>query len=185
MNEKDIRDRIGQFLKKTARTVVVPASLGLGLTSTACNSNGLARARDAGLDSAAAQADASMIGPDQADAAIKYDLPTMLVPYLVAMTPDAAADQATDTAAQGADADRDVLPDTRADLSFPPPPYLAPPPPDAAADVAREAARGDANMDARPDLRADMAFPPPPYLAPSIPPNEPLGSDSPTSPVKK
>jgi hypothetical protein len=185
MNEKDIRDRIGQFLKKTARTVVVPASMGLGLTSTACNSNGLPRARDAGLDSGAAQSDAAMVGPDQADAAIKYDLPMMFVPYVVAMPPDAAADQPTDTAAQGADADRDVVPDAKADISFPPPPYLAPLPPDAATDVAREAARGDANMEARPDVRADMATPIPPYLMPPASPNELMGSDSPKSPAKK
>jgi hypothetical protein len=181
MNEKDIRDRIGQFLKKTARTVVVPASMGLGLTSTACNSNGLARARDAGLDSATAQVDASVLGPDQADAALKYDLPMMMVPYVVAMALDAAADQQADAVGQGTDADRDVVPDARADISFPPPPYLAPPPPDAATDMAR----GDATKDALPDLRADMAFPPPPYLMPPPPPNEPMGSDSPRSPDKK
>jgi hypothetical protein len=101
------------------------------------------------------------------------------------MALDAAADQATDAAVQGADADRDVLPDAKADISFPPPPYLAPLPPDAATDVAREAARGDANMDARPDVRADMATPTPPYLMPQASPNQLMGSDSPTSPVKK
>jgi hypothetical protein len=178
MNEKDIRDRIGQFLKKTARTVVVPASMGFGLSTTSCNGNGLKTVQDAGLDSAATQADARTTGPDLADASIKEDLPLMMVPYLVAMAPDAGLDTAPVP-----DADRDVFPDAGTDISFPPPPYLAPRYPDAATDIpsppppylappppdaATDGARADADKDATPDLRRDIAFPPPVYLIPHM-----------------
>jgi hypothetical protein len=187
MNEKDIRDRIGQFLKKTARTVVVPASVGIGLSSGACDGNGIKQAGDAGLDSGtkqvdAAQVDAARTGPDQPDAAIKYDIPLMMVPYVVAMSPDTAAP----------------------DFPNVTPPYLAPPPRDAATDPAGEPARADADSDARTDARPDLAavevsrpetyrdtvraeipFPPPPYLAPTPSLNELTDDDSPKSPSKK
>ncbi len=166
MNEKDIRDRIGQFLKRTARTVVVPASMGLGLSSTACNGNGLRQAGDAGLDTASTQADARLTSPDLAEEAVKFDVPLMMVPYVVAMAPDAAADTTPD-------ADSDALPDARADISSPPPPYLAPPPPQADAAPWK---------DARPDVRAEVRFPEPPYLLPAMVDVPPLG---PTLPAKK
>jgi hypothetical protein len=139
MNEKDIRDRIAQFLKKTARTVIVPASMGIGLSSTACNGNGLRKANDAGLDSTMAQADAA--NPGLPEDAIKHDVPMMMVPYVVAMALDAAA----------------------ADVWSPEPPYLVPRPPDAATDSAREVG-GDADKDTLLDLREVLPPPPPPYL---------------------
>jgi hypothetical protein len=186
MNEKDIRDRIGQFLKKTARTVVVPASVGIGLSSGACNGDGLKQGGDAGLNSGTSKADAARTGPDQPDAAIKYDVPIMMVPYLVAMPPDAAAE----------------------DIPAPPPPYgIAMPPPNDAGwiavwklDAPRVDTDSDARTDARPDLaavevsrpetymdavRAEIPFPPPPYLAPPPPPPVPTGDASPSSSDKK
>lgn len=131
MKEADIRDRIAQFLKRTARTVVVPASMGLGLSSTGCEGHSLhGRAADAGGDSAAQNADGATLAPDLADAATKNDLPEMLVPYLVMMAPDAAADLAPDAGdAQSLDAEADVKErplDARADIINVLPPYLAP-----------------------------------------------------------
>ena len=130
MNEKDIRDRIAQFLKKTARTVVVPASMGLGLSSAGCEGHSLhGKAADAGLD--VQKADVSTLAPDLGDDAAKNDLPQILVPYVIAMAPDGAADVAPDELeAQSLDADRDTSPvplDVRADIIYPAPPYLLPP----------------------------------------------------------
>jgi hypothetical protein len=131
MKEADIRDRIAVFLKRTARTVVVPASLGLGLSSTGCEGHSLhGRAADAGQDSAAQNPDGPTLAPDLADAAAKNDLPEMLVPYLVMLAPDAAADTAPDARdAQSLDAEADVKGpwlDGRADIINVLPPYLAP-----------------------------------------------------------
>jgi hypothetical protein len=159
MNEKDIRDRIGQFLKKTARTVIVPASMGIGLSSTACNGNGIRRADDAGLDVGAAQADTAKPGPDLPEDAIKYDVPMMMVPYVVAMAPDAAA----------------------ADIFTPQPPYLLPPRPDAATDGTREAPNGDADRDTLVDLQDALPPPPPPYVIYLPPELQPV----PPSPLPK
>jgi hypothetical protein len=139
MKETDIRDRIAQFLKKTARTVVVPASMGLGLSSTGCEGHSLhGRAADAGPDSGAQHADApgvsdapdgQTLAPDLADAATRDDLPLIMVPYLLAMVPDAAAEVAPDVGpASRLDADDDASTlDVRADIAYPPPPYLVPP----------------------------------------------------------
>jgi hypothetical protein len=138
MNEADIRSRIAQFLKKTARTVVVPASMGLGLSSAGCEEHGLhSGAADAGPDSSAQTADIRDLPglpPDLGDAAIRNDLPLIMVPYLVVMVPDAAAEVAIEAGdAQGLDADRDggdaasvSPPDVAPDLAYPEPPYLAP-----------------------------------------------------------
>jgi hypothetical protein len=37
MNEKEIRERIDRFLRKTARNLVVPASVSLGLLLSGCD----------------------------------------------------------------------------------------------------------------------------------------------------
>jgi hypothetical protein len=124
MKEKDIRDRIAQFLKKTARTVVVPASMGLGLSAAGCDRHALqGKPADGGPDLAAQNSDAATNAPDLADAAAKNDLPLLAVPYLMVMVEDAAADARE---APTVDADRDGAssPDVGADVSFPPPPYL-------------------------------------------------------------
>src|SRR5512133_1955348 len=132
MKEKEIRDRIARFLEKTARTVVVPASLGLGLSAAACDRTSLhGKAADAGPDLVSQKKDAPTATPDLADDAIKNDLPQIMVPYVVAMLPDAAPDVAADALeTQGVDADRDATSvplDVRADIPYPPPPYLVPP----------------------------------------------------------
>jgi hypothetical protein len=176
MNEKDIRDRIGQFLKRTARTVVVPASMGLGLSTTACNGNGLRQAGEAGIEAGTTRADAPATTPDLAVDTVRYDMPMMMVPYVIAMALDAAPDTAPD-------AESDVLPDARTDISYPPPPYLAPMPPDAAKDGTRETSRADANKDALPDVRAEVRFPEPPYLLPAMIDDPLLGTTVP--PAKK
>jgi hypothetical protein len=129
MKEKDIRDRIARFLQKTARTVVVPASVGLGLSAAGCDQHSLhGRAADAGPDLGAQNSDAATNPPDLADAAANEDLPPILVPYLVRMAEDAAADVGVDAMqAQGVDADRDATAlslDVDADFYPPPPPYL-------------------------------------------------------------
>lgn len=129
MQEKDIRDRIARFLQKTARTVVVPASMGLGLSAASCDRHSLhGKAADAGADLVAQIPDAATNPPDLADAATKNDLPLIAVPYLMVMVEDAAADVVADALqAQSVDADRDAfaLPaDAEADMFYPPPAYL-------------------------------------------------------------
>jgi hypothetical protein len=120
MNEKEIRERIERFLKKTARNVVVPASVGLGLSLSGCDSNALhARAADAGRD-VAAQSDVG------ADATGGPDFPNVSPPYLYLQPPDAALE----TTASLPDAELDATPtdatpiDLRAEMPAPPPPYL-------------------------------------------------------------
>lgn len=129
MKEKDIRDRIARFLQKTARTVVVPASMGLGLSAAGCDRHSLyGKAADAGPDLVTQNQDAATNPPDVADAATKDDLPLIAVPYVVVMLEDAAADVVADALqAQSVDADRDAfaLPaDAESDISYPPPPYV-------------------------------------------------------------
>jgi hypothetical protein len=121
MNEKEIRERIERFLKKTARNVVVPASVGLGLSLSGCDNNALhASAADAGRDVAAQS-------PDGADAALGPDLPISTLPYLVFLPPP---DAALETTASLPDAELDATPmdatpiDLRAEMPAPPPPYL-------------------------------------------------------------
>ena len=100
MKEKDIRDRIARFLQKTARTVVVPASMGLGLSATGCDRHSLhGKGADAGPDLVTQNRDAATNPPDLADAATKDDLPLIAVPYLVVMVEDALATAAFEPAA--------------------------------------------------------------------------------------
>jgi hypothetical protein len=129
MKEKDIRDRITRFLQKTARTVVVPASMGLGLSAAGCDRHSLhGKAADAGPDLVTQNQDAATNPTDLADAATRNDLPLIAVPYLMVMVEDAAADvTAGAPEAQSLDADRDAfaLPaDAEADMFYPPPAYL-------------------------------------------------------------
>lgn len=120
MKEKEIRERVEQFLKRTARNVVVPASLGLGLSLSGCEGNALrAGARDAGSDA----------GRVLADTAITQDLPAMYLVYLV-MMPDAAPDtRPADAESEAGSSRPDAGPDAGPDISSPPPPYMVPPPP--------------------------------------------------------
>jgi hypothetical protein len=117
VKEKDIRERIESFLKRTARNVVVPASVGLSLSG--CDTHALSgRRADAGFDVASQSADAK-------DTANSTDLAQMILPYLVVMMPDADAEPGP----LDAGADARSLPETGPEISAPPPPYLAPPPP--------------------------------------------------------
>jgi hypothetical protein len=51
MNEKKIRELVERFLKKTARNVVVPASMTLGISLAGCDSHALhGGVADAGRD---------------------------------------------------------------------------------------------------------------------------------------
>jgi hypothetical protein len=132
MKERDIRDRIAQFLKKTARTVVVPASVGLGVVSPGCDGHSLhGRTGDAGLDLGAEKADGPATLSDPADTAAMDDLPLMMVPYVVMMPRDAPADLPPEApAGQSVDADVDVFDsprDAQADTYYPVPPYLLSP----------------------------------------------------------
>ena len=98
MKEKEVRALIDQFLRTTARRMVVPASLGLGLTASGCDSNALhAGVVDAGRDVAAQVSDVAVATSDVAsspkdanDATSAADLPFMAIPYIVALPPDAS-----------------------------------------------------------------------------------------------
>lgn len=131
MKEREIRDRIAHFLQKTARTVVVPASVGLGLSAAGCNRHSLnAWPADSGADLIAQHLDALTDAPDlaaRADAVTKADLPQIALPYLVMMLEDAASVAVDALEAQSVDADRDAsssLPDVEPDIFYPPPAYL-------------------------------------------------------------
>ena len=141
MKEKEVRERIERFLKRTARNVVVPASLGLGFSLTGCDQHAFQGvAADAGRDLAGQTADAvsqtpdvssmgpdvatkdvSSKGPDVADTG-KEDLPLMAVPYVVAMPEDAAKAQPMDAESEAGSA----RPDAKADLMAVYPVYHVP-----------------------------------------------------------
>jgi hypothetical protein len=170
MKEHEIRQRIEGFLKRAAREVVVPASVGVGLALIGCDQGGLKTSLDAAADRSAAPdgilADATL-GNDRAvnvsDTANPRDL----------RLPDATQ----------------PAPDTRgADLPAVMPPYMVFIPPDAgvdagasdagldtgASDAGLDAGASDARLDARLDagasetgrdtLRAELPSIMPPYL---------------------
>jgi hypothetical protein len=136
MKEKEIRERIEQFLRKTARNIVVPASVGLGLGVAGCDSHTMSvRAADAGHGDAAVQvsdaakspqrdlaattSDVAPPTPDTGDAAPASDLPLMAIPYIVALPPsDAAPEQAADGASEAGVPGPDATAD--ADVPYPP-----------------------------------------------------------------
>ena len=188
MTEKEIRERVERFLRRTAEAVVVPATMGLGMSQAGCDHHSLeAHSADAGAE------------VRRSDTAVNSDLPDPLLPYLVMMPPD-AADSSSALPDTGPEAKQDLgseaqseagtpidagdeapaRTDVSSDLPFPPPPYLAPPPPpdppsnlpDARPDTPD--ARPDAPdarpdvPDARPDTLAADALPPPPppYMVP-------------------
>jgi hypothetical protein len=173
MKEKEVRSRIEQFLRTTARNVVVPASMGLGLA--ACSSRPLhSAAADAGRDSAAQISDVAVLGPEVRDAAVESDLPLMAIPYMVALPRDAAdADPGRDSESEAGVQPRDASADS--DLPLMAVPYLvvAPPPPDAPADQPRDS-ESDAGVQPR-DASADVWIPPIIYgvfIQPTAEPNK-------------
>lgn len=138
MKEKEIRERIERFLQKTARNIVVPASVGMGLSAAGCDQHALHSASaDAGRDvavqadaanswsdAATSSPDATGTGPDLTDASAGNDLPVMVVPYLMAMQPDTGPDVAADLARDLVFEAGAAQPDTGSDLVNPMPAYL-------------------------------------------------------------
>jgi hypothetical protein len=148
MKEKDIRERIEQFLKRTARNVVVPASVGLSLAG--CDHHALQGKPE--KDAGAQVGDA----PNLSDTPTKNDLPELNPPYLVHLGPDAAAD--VDVAGN-------------ADLPQAVPPYIVVIPTDGGPDASAVDSEAEAARDAKssPDFNADIPSPPPPYIVPAPP----------------
>jgi hypothetical protein len=164
LKEKEIRDRIQGFLKRTARTVVVPASVGLGLSAGACDRTSL-HGRPADAAGTLSTSDAAVVSPDTADAAsdlaLGADLPELLPPYLVVMMPDARPDSRPDM--QPIDGGPDARPDAQSDLASPPPPYMDPPIPDAGREMPAIVP---------PYIVPSLAAPPSPGGAAPVPPKE-------------
>lgn len=166
MKEKEIRDRIQGFLKRTARTVVVPASVGLGLSAGACDRTSLhGSPADAATD-AAKPSDAALVSPDtnvaSPDLALGRDLPELLPPYMAVIIRDALPDL------QAIDGSPDAGPEAGIDLAAP-------------SDVEPDSrGRSDAQADVRPDAQPDLSAPPPPYM---VPPFTPPASPGGTAPV--
>ncbi len=131
MKEKELRERIEQFLRKTARNVVVPASVGLGLSVSGCDQHALhATAADAGGDSAAQVSDVAKVStsdvppsaPEVGDATSPNDLPLVAPPYLLVALPpdDVAPDQTRDVESEAGTQG----PDAAADAYVPIPPLI-------------------------------------------------------------
>jgi hypothetical protein len=210
MKEHEIRQRIEGFLKRTARELVVPASVGLGLALVGCDHTGIKLSRDAAAETALSAAPDAIVAdatlaresaanvPDVANPrdfgmnddrpaldAFKADLPNLIIPYGVRIEPDAGPD----AAAQAVDAVApDVVgPDADAGVA------------DAevrAVDAGRDAGKADLPAimppymppymppplpDAAQDIRADLPPIPPPYMAPVFGP-PPLPPDPPPQP---
>jgi hypothetical protein len=196
MKEHEIRQRIEGFLKRTARELVVPASVGLGLALVGCDHTGIKVARDAAADTAQSAApdagngtltkDSAASLPDMASPrdfgmnddrpaldAFKTDLPNLMIPYGVYIPPDAGPD----AVAQGVDAAAlDVVaPDADAGAADA----------EVRAPDARDAGKADLpaimppymlpppQPDAAQDIRADLPAIMPPYLPAIMPPYMP------------
>jgi hypothetical protein len=170
MKEHEIRQRIEGFLKRTARELVVPASVGLGLALVGCDHTGIKVARDAAADTAQSttpDAADAMLARDSAASvpdtvsprdcginddrptidAFKTDLPNLMIPYGVYIPPDAGPD----ADAQGVDA---AAPDA------------------AAPNTDADASGTDADVrapDAHDAGRADLPVSLPPYMPPPVP----------------
>jgi hypothetical protein len=194
MKEQDVRQRIERFLKRTAREVVVPASVGLGLALSGCDHTGIQARTDAADTSPSATTDAivadATLGRDGAanspDAANRPDLrlpddvrlspdtgqpdlPVSIPPYGVILRPDAGVDTSVPDAQSDAGAPDADVPDASADVRAP--------------DARRDARQPDLPVilppympppppDAARDVSAVMPPymmpPPPPYMAPAF-----------------
>ena len=170
MKEREIRQSIESFLKRTARELVVPASVGLGLALSGCERTAIQISPDATADVAqsakpdgivadtalakesvvnrtdtASQPDSPL--PDDARTALdalQADLPVLIIPYGVYIPRDAGADTRVDAAS----------PDARVDTGRP----------DGDAE-ASDTESDSRTPDARPDARqADLPLVMPPYL---------------------
>jgi hypothetical protein len=90
MRERDMRQRVERFLQARLRTMLLPATLGLGLAVGACNSDGLSA--DDGGDSTATKDSGSVATKYMAqlpDASIKLDS-GMVARYMGPMPVDAS-----------------------------------------------------------------------------------------------
>jgi hypothetical protein len=160
VKEKEIRERIERFLKRTARNVVVPASVGLSLAG--CDTRALGGGRaDAGRDVASQSTETN-------DTANSPDLSYMALPYLIVMMPDAATDPRPSEPGPS-DVESEARPLTEAGPEIPavmPPYMIAPPPPYMVPAPA-------------PPLPPDPPPLPPPLPLPDAGPGAPLPSPSP------
>jgi hypothetical protein len=123
VKEKEIRERIERFLKRTARNVVVPASVGLSLSG--CGTHALTSGHaDAGRDVASQRAETN-------DTANAPDLSYMALPYLIVMMPDAATDpRPSEPGPSDVESEARPLPEAGPEIPAVMPPYMiAPPPP--------------------------------------------------------
>jgi hypothetical protein len=160
MKEKEIRERIERFLKRTAQTVVVPTTMGLGLSLSGCDGHSLrAGSADGGSDTSAQVSDAATT---PSDTALALDLPPIYPPYLmISDMPDSAPEAKPDVESEagGGTLDASLPPDAPVyGVSFPP----------TVADAAAE---------------APLTPPMPPYLLYSIEPSRPALDKAPARPV--
>jgi hypothetical protein len=102
MKEHDVRQRIESFLKRTAREVVIPASVGLGLVLAGCR-----------------EPDAVVLyrAPDP-DVGTDADVPVAIVPYHPNAPVDTGAGVGVDAGASEAGMDA-AVPDAAADAVTP------------------------------------------------------------------
>jgi hypothetical protein len=170
MKEQDVRQRIESFLKRTAREVVVPASMGLGLALSGCDHTGIQARADAAADTSQSAATDGIVAdatlgresaanrPDavnQTDLRLpddvrlapdtgQADLPVLIAPYMAIVRLDAGVDAS--------------VPDARSDTGT------------SDAEVPDAGAADTRTPDARPDARlADLPTILPPYMPPPPP----------------
>ena len=185
MKEKEIRERIERFLKRTARNVVVPASVGLSLSG--CGTHALRSGHaDAGRDVVSQSAETN-------DTVNSPDLGYMVLPYLLVMMPDAATEpEPSESGPSDVESEARSLPEAGPEIPAvmppymiaPPPPYMVPapapplppePPPPLPPEPPPLPPPPPPLPDAGPEV--PMPRPAPPYLIlPSISPSAPGGS---------
>jgi len=105
MKEKEVRERIERFLKRTAQALVVPATVGLGASLASCEHHSMQGTRGDAATGAAS--------PDarQPDAALGLDVPPVALPYLVILDlPDSGPDVESE-AGLPSDAGPDAMPE--------------------------------------------------------------------------
>jgi hypothetical protein len=123
VKEKEVRERIQRFLQKTARRIVLPASVGIGVSASACTGHALHQPADAARDLPGQTADAARdSGADLPD--VSDDLPLMAVPYLVVAPKDAAPD--ADEVSEAGQVPSDAVPDFSPDIMVPLLSYIVP-----------------------------------------------------------
>jgi len=153
MKERDVRQRIESFLKRTARDVVVPASMGIGLALSGCERTALNSTVDAAF-SRSAKPDAGL-----ADAALGAASPDAGQPDLAMATHPYTAVRMQDAAMSS------VLPDVGGDVGAPDASVDL-----AASDLGRDMRQADSPVSVRPDAAQDLPTIQPPYMLPYLAP---------------